>query len=109
MSKYDAKEIKQLAAMFQALSNPHRLVIFMRLLACCEPGTCAEINDVMSVRVGELGKDLDIVPSTLSHHIKELRRAGLIEMERRGQSVECWIEPETLEMLADFFGDPLGD
>mgnify|MGYP003905405807 CR=1 FL=1 len=40
--------------------------------------------------VGELGKDLNIVASTISHHMKELRQAGLVRMERRGQRIECW-------------------
>jgi ArsR family transcriptional regulator len=46
---------------------------------------------------------LGIVPSTVSHHIKELRRAGLIRMERRGQKIECWVDPEVLKELAGFF------
>jgi ArsR family transcriptional regulator len=53
--------------------------------------------------VGELGRDLSIAPSTVSHHLKELRTAGLIHMERRGQSIECWVEPDTLGTLSEFF------
>jgi SAM-dependent methyltransferase len=44
--------------------------------------------------VGELGQDLGIVGSTISHHIKELRRAGLIRRERQGQKIVCWIDPQ---------------
>lgn len=57
--------------------------------------------------VGELGKDLGIAPSTVSHHIKELYRAGLIKMERRGQNVECSVNPEMLSALALFFNHPV--
>ncbi|MCK5418049.1 MAG: helix-turn-helix transcriptional regulator, partial [Desulfobacterales bacterium] len=46
---------------------------------------------------------LGIVASTISHHIKELRQAGLIRMERRGQKMECWIDPETIAALQGFF------
>ncbi len=99
--------IEQFADIFKALSNPNRLKIFMRLTSCCQPGTVASINPSTGepgcACVGELGEDLGIVPSTISHHIKELRQAGLIRMERRGQKIECFIDPETLKALQSFF------
>jgi len=107
MSNYRDKNIEKFAEMFKALSNPNRLKIFMRLTTCCLPGTVTSINpgtgEAGCACVGELGRDLDIVPSTISHHIKELRQAGLIRMERRGQKMECWIDPETLKALQGFF------
>ena len=107
MSNYRGKNIEKYAEMFKALSNPNRLKIFMRLTSCCQPGTVASINsstrEVGCACVGELGQNLGIVASTISHHIKELRRAGLIRMERRGQKMECWIDPKTLTALRDFF------
>jgi ArsR family transcriptional regulator len=33
----------------------------------------------------------------------ELHQAGLIEMQRNGKQVECWVEPNELELLASFF------
>jgi len=107
MSNYRVKNIEKYAEMFKALSNPNRLKIFMRLTSCCKPGTKESINTNSGEEgcacVGELGQDLGIVASTISHHIKELRQAGLIRMERRGQKIECWIDPETLTALRDFF------
>jgi len=107
MSNNKKEHIKEYAKMFKALSNPNRLEIFMRLVTCCVPGTACDIQEGHDpegcVCVGELGKDLGIVPSTISHHLKELHQAGLIRMERRGQKIECWIEPETLENLNNFF------
>ena len=56
----------------------------------------------MKIVVGELGKDIDIAASTLSHHLKALNQAGLIIMERRGQHVECWVNTEMVEHLSCF-------
>ncbi|RJQ86491.1 MAG: ArsR family transcriptional regulator [Desulfobacteraceae bacterium] len=96
-------DIEQYADMFKALSNPNRLRIFMRLFSCCEPGTICSIEDESCACVGELSQDLEIVPSTVSHHIKELRRAGLIRMRRQGQKIECWVDPGAVRELARFF------
>ena len=72
MSNNRDKNIEEFAEMFKALSNPNRLKIFMRLTSCCLPGTVTSINpgtgEAGCACVGELGQDLDIVPSTISHH-----------------------------------------
>ncbi len=102
MSNYSI-DIKTRAEMFKALGNPHRLAIFQRLTNCCAPGTVCEIESAIRYTVGEIGKELDIAPSTVSHHLKELHRAGLIETRRNGKTIECWIEPQLLDQLSGFF------
>ena len=103
MSNYLTNNPQHMAEAFKALSNPNRVQIFLQLLRCCEPGMVCDANAVTSCCVGELGEELDIAASTLSHHIKELSRAGLIETARRGQHVECWVNREYVTSLADFF------
>ncbi|MBW1710208.1 MAG: winged helix-turn-helix transcriptional regulator [Deltaproteobacteria bacterium] len=107
MSNYNNEKIAQFAEIFKALSNPNRLKIFLRLVSCCQPGTISSINQNSESEgcacVGDLGQDMGIVPSTISHHIKELRQTGLIRMERRGQKIECWVDPQILTTLKDFF------
>jgi len=107
MSKSRKHDFRQFAEMFKALSNPNRLNIFLRLVSCCQPAKTCGTDAKLSACVGELGKDIGIALSTVSHHIKELHRAGLIRMERRGQNVECWVDPETLRALASFFALPI--
>lgn len=98
------KKAEKFSGMFRALSNKHRLTIFMKLLDCCGPDVHYGVDsDEMKACVGKLGKDLGIVSSTVSHHIKELHRAGLICMERRGQNIDCWVDAKTIRNLADFF------
>ena len=101
MSKYETYEAQ--AIRFKALSNPHRLLLFKRLMSCCVPGTVCNADEATHYCVGELGEGLDIAPSTLSHHLKELNRAGLVHMQRQGKTVQCWVEPNVLIELADFF------
>jgi len=93
----------QLAHIFKALSNPHRLEIFQLLTSCCTPGTVCPLDSAVSLCVGELGESLNIAPSTLSHHIKELNRAGLVQLERDGKRVQCSVDPEISQSLAHFF------
>ena len=107
MSNFHNDDAQRLADAFKALSNPHRLSIFMRLASCCLPGGTCNTEADMRECVGAVGKNLGLAPSTISHHIKELHRAGLIRMKRRGQTVECWVDPETLYSLAKFFKPPV--
>lgn len=89
--------------MFKALSNPQRLRIFLELTRCCGPTACDASEEGIRRCVGDLGEDLDVQPSTVSHHIKELRQAGLMRVERRGRKIECWVCDDALELLAAFF------
>lgn len=89
--------------MFHALSNPHRLAVFVRLASMCGRRRSTKSLDEVRTRVGELCSDLGIAPSTVSHHLKELREAGLIHMERRGKTVGCWVDLDALELLSGFF------
>ncbi len=102
MSKYRSNTVEDFAEIFKALSNSHRLTIYRRLSSCCAPGSGCGSEADMRRCVGDLGRDLGIAPSTLSHHIKELRRVGLIRVERRGQRMECWIDPDVLDALTGF-------
>jgi ArsR family transcriptional regulator len=99
----------QFSEVFGALSNPNRLHIFLRLAACCRPGTACGTDSGTRSCVGEIGEGMGIAPSTLSHHIKELRRAGLVRIERRGQRVECWVDPQILRDLSEFFSQAVDE
>jgi ArsR family transcriptional regulator len=104
MSNLLTEDRTQIAQQFQALGNPHRLAIFEYLARnCCFGSTTTE--DRLATTVGALASMLTIAPSTVSHHLKELRTAGLISMDRKGQERECWVEPETLRALSAYFKD----
>jgi ArsR family transcriptional regulator len=100
-----------LAAIFRALGDPTRLRIF-EFLRCCdreveidEAGDC---RPAASLSVGEVCCRLDQAMSTVSHHLKELRLAGLIRTEKRGRWIYCSINPAGLDLIAEFLASPIG-
>lgn len=104
MSKYSNADLAAISELLKALSNPHRLQIFMRLACNQIESSSGDCDDgQICACVGALGKDLDLAPSTVSHHIKELARAGLIKMTRKGQTVECQANLAAAKLLASYF------
>jgi ArsR family transcriptional regulator len=83
----------------KALSNENRLSIFEYLrrhdLSCDGPGE--------GCSVGDIAQQYDLALSTVSHHLKELKEAGLIKCEQRGQYTYCTINQEKVEELRNFF------
>ncbi len=103
MSNSKTYNTEKYADVFKALSNPHRLKIFMRLARCGQDGMACCSSDRPNECVGDLVSDLGIAPSTVSHHLKELYRAGLIRTRRQGQRIECSANMDTISDLSDFF------
>jgi len=103
MSNYRINDEDQLVGIFKALANDHRLKIYNILTSCCTPGTSCASDEVFSCCVGDLDSQLDIAASTLSHHLKELHRAGLINMKRDGKQVFCSVNTDAMEQLQQIF------
>lgn len=89
--------------LFKALANPHRLKIYQMLMHCCEPGTACTEREALSTCVSDIDEQLEIAPSTLSHHLKELHRAGLLNMQKKGKQVFYSINTEITNDILTFF------
>ncbi|QRP50411.1 helix-turn-helix transcriptional regulator [Amycolatopsis sp. FDAARGOS 1241] len=86
----------ELAKVFKALGDPVRLRL-LSMIASREGGeTC----------VCELTPAFDLAQPTISHHLKLLRQAGLIDCERRGTWVYYSALPSTMERLAAVLRTP---
>ena len=82
---------EQIAGAFKALAEPARLRLLSFIAAQPSGEAC----------VCYLMKPLDISQPTVSHHLKVLYDAGLLERERRGTWVYYRILPERLTALRD--------
>ncbi|MEU6351242.1 metalloregulator ArsR/SmtB family transcription factor [Streptomyces sp. NPDC047072] len=82
-----------LAKIFKALGDPVRLRLMSMIASRGQGG---------EVCVCELTPAFDLSQPTISHHLKLLRQAGLIDCERRGTWVYYWVLPGALERLASF-------
>jgi DNA-binding transcriptional ArsR family regulator len=82
-----------LALSFKALADPTRVSIVNRLAA----GDCC-VCDLTAV--------FELSQPTVSHHLRILREAGLIETERRGTSALYRLVPDAIDRLRDAFTAP---
>lgn len=87
-----AAPLADLARTFKALGDPVRL----RLLSMIASRSGGEVC------VCDLTPAFDLSQPTISHHLKLLRQAGLIDCERRGTWVYYWVLPGVLDRLAAF-------
>ena len=82
-------EAAELAQGFAALADPARLRLFSMIAAQPEGEVCA------CALVEPLGRS----QPTVSHHLKVLYEAGLVEREKRGSWVWYWVAPGRLAAL----------
>jgi ArsR family transcriptional regulator len=105
MSNNGRHDVERLVAAFAALSNPQRLRMFIRLASTRCSGRDEPAEPGRFCCATEVGAGLDIAGSTVSHHLKELRQAGLVHVERRGRRIDCWASQEMLQRMAAFFAE----
>lgn len=94
-------EAAEMARVFKALGDPIRLRL-LSLIGAQESGR--QIGD--GVCVCELTGAFAVTAPTISHHLKVLREAGLIDSQRRGTWVYYWIIPATLKRLTGVLALP---
>ena len=85
-------EITRFADMFSAMGTGPRLRIMRTLLSAHPDGMV----------VGEIGSELGIPASTLSHHLEKLRNEDLVKVRRDGTYLWYSANAEVLQELLGF-------
>ncbi|MEU9759831.1 metalloregulator ArsR/SmtB family transcription factor [Streptomyces sp. NPDC047987] len=94
----DEDRAETLAKVFKALGDPVRL----RLLSLIASRAGGEVC------VCDLTPAFDLSQPTISHHLKLLKQAGLIDSERRGTWVYYRLLPEMTDRIARILTRPAG-
>ncbi len=90
-------QASDLARMFKALGDPIRLRLLSRITSAPNGEIC--VCDLT-------GGDFAVSGPTISHHLRVLREAGLIEGERRGTWVFYWPVAANMRQLAGLLDAP---
>lgn len=85
-------EITRTASAFAALGSEARLSILRRLVRAGPSG----------LPIGALGEAVGISGSVLTHHVKQLVSAGLVEQRRDGRRILCSVVIGEVEALSAF-------
>jgi DNA-binding transcriptional ArsR family regulator len=77
---------EQIHLIAKALADPRRLELLRQIGSCADPAQCADIRGCHSVSA-----------ATLSHHMKELETAGLIQVMREGKFASYLLRRDVLQ------------
>ena len=88
----DTGQVARFADMFSAMATEARLRIMQLLLTAHPEGLV----------VGEIGEELQIANSTLSHHLDKLRNEGFVNVQREGTYLRYTANTDALAELLSF-------
>ncbi len=87
-------DIKQTVKIFKALANENRLQLFLEILSKEKVSIDKTENECI---ISDIASKFKIGAPTISHHIKELENAELIETDKIGKLITARINKETIK------------
>ena len=94
-------DVTRMSKVFRALSNKNRLQLFLNLLE--ESRLDLAKGRTHDCFLASILNNLRIGAPSISHHLRELEAAGLIETSKEGKQLVCSIRPGAMQELALFF------
>ncbi len=88
----DSLDIAQMASAFAALGSEQRLIVLRTLVRAGDEG----------LSIGQLGERTGITGSTLTHHVKQLAQAGLVDQQKTGRTIRCVVSYNRARELSEY-------
>lgn len=95
MNDTDDTSLEDAALAFSALGSEQRLGVLRALVRAGPAG----------LSIGHLGQATGISGSTLTHHLRFLAHAGLVDQIKQGRSIMCAINYERVQRLSAYLLD----
>ena len=101
---FSQDQVDRYVDILKALSNPNRLKILLELRHCpYGNGNFTFTEEGAENCQQEFARMLGLSPSTVSHHFKELRNAGLLKVRREGKSLIIQVNTDVLDEIRGLF------
>lgn len=91
MAAMKLQDMKSIEKISKALGDKHRLSILQHITKQGGCAQCAEIHEI-----------IDLAQPSISHHVKILTEAGLIEAEKEGRHLKYTLNASVLENYLKF-------
>lgn len=91
MGAVKIQDLKQVEKVSKALGDKHRLNILLHLT---KKGGCAACSEIIDI--------IDLAQPSISHHVKILTEAGLIEAEKEGRNLKYTLNNKVLDDYMSF-------
>ncbi len=84
-------DLKSIAKISKALGDKNRLIMLLHITKKGGSAQCSEIHDI-----------IDLTQPSVSHHVKILVEAGLIEAEKEGRNFKYTLNVNVLDTFLKF-------
>ncbi|MFA5339931.1 MAG: metalloregulator ArsR/SmtB family transcription factor [Candidatus Omnitrophota bacterium] len=89
-------KLSDYSKIFKALSNNQRLKIFLLI-----HNECCPVEGSIKKAFTKACGCMSLSRSTISHHFKQLHKAGLINCEKEGRTFKCSVNKETVKLIKE--------
>ncbi|MFH1985501.1 MAG: arsenite methyltransferase [Pseudomonadota bacterium] len=91
------------AALFDTLSDPDRLSVYLRLMACCRGAAIRMTPDQALAWVADAAAGTGLGLKTVTDHLAILKKAGLVHVSVDADTVDCRFDSHRFKTMADIF------